>query len=131
MHDLIYREDLLYEDFEDPIEIELKLIDGWLCIETPIERKIINTSELRYDNAPRNILGYIINEHPNEIVTIYDLENANLTTSRDLRQVAIKAGIKGYVRDVFMPVRDKYQLKILNKVTLKAEEVDALIDSLN
>ena len=130
MPDLLYYDDLLYEDLGDAIEIKLHMIGGWIYIDTPIERKTVNDTELRYDGTPRNILNYVINEHPNEDITILDLIEAKLSTSRDLRQVAIKAGIKGYAKDLFMPVCDKQNIKIINKRTLNSAEAEALINSL-
>jgi len=130
MPDLLYYDDLLYEDLGDAIEIKLHMIGGWIYIDTPIERKTVNSTELRYDGVPRGILTYVINEHPNEDVSTSDLKKAKLSTSRDLRQVAIKAGIKGYVKDLFMPVCNKDSIKIVKTVKLKASEAEALIDSL-
>lgn len=130
MPDLIYRDDISYRDLGDSIKVELIIIGGWIYIDTPIERKTVNDTQLRYDGAPRNILDFIINKHPNEVVTIFHLIEAKLSTSRDLRQVAIKANIKGYLRDLFMPICDKNQIKIINKITLRPAEAEALIESL-
>jgi hypothetical protein len=123
---VIFRDDIEYSDLGNAIEVELKLIGAWIYIETPLERFSINDTSLRYDGTPRNILEYVINQHPNEVVTIIDLIDANLSTSRDLRQIAIKAGLKGYVRDLFMPVCTKDKIKVINKITLRPGEIEAI-----
>lgn len=130
MPDIIYRDDITYEDFEYSIEVKLLLEGEWLYVDTPIERVTINESTLRYDGMPSNILTYVINEHPNKLITSLDLTEAGLGTSRDLRQIAMAAGIKGYVRALFMPTCTKNSIKITNPVMLRAAEVEELINSL-
>lgn len=131
MPDLIYHEDILYEDFDEPIAISLKMVGGWIYIETPIERKTVNSSELRYDGVPRNVLNYVINERPNKTLSSLDLKGLGLATSRDLRQIAIKAGIKGAIKDYFMPICDMHEIKIITPITIPPNEVELLIDSLS
>lgn len=130
MRHVIFDDELEYSDLGDAIVVvELKLIGSWLYLESPIERKAINESALRYDGVPLNVLEFVL-QHAGELVTIFHLEDAGIKTSRDLRQIALHAGIKGYVRDFFMPVCDKQAIKLLNKVTLKQAEAEALIDSI-
>lgn len=129
MSDLV-SDNKTYDDLGDSIEVELKLVDGWLYVESPFERKKINKSELRYDGIPRSIFDFALNQHPNETVTILDLQVAKLSTSRNLQQVAIKAGIKGAVKYYFMPVCDRYRVCLLNKVSLKPTEVKRLMLSI-
>jgi len=130
MADIIYRDDITYEDLGDSIEVKLLLEGEWLYVDTPIERVTINESTLRYDGMPSNILSYVINDHPNKLITSLDLTEAGLGTSRDLRQIAMVAGIKGYTRALFMPTCTKYSIKITNPIKLRAAEVEELINSL-
>lgn len=129
MHHVIYEDNLLYEDLGETVDVELKLIGAWLYVETPIERKSINESALRYNGTPINVLEFILN-NAGKVINIFDLQEAGIKTSRDLSQIALHAGIKEYVRDIFMPICNKYQIKLLNKVQLKPAEVEALMDSI-
>ena len=129
MRHVIYDDEVDYGDLGDSVDVELKLIGSWLYIETPIERKAINESALRYDGVPLNVLDFVL-KNAGELITIFHLEDAGIKTSRDLRQIALHAGIKGYVRDFFMPVCDKQAIKLLNKVTVKPAEAEALLDSI-
>lgn len=130
MRHIIYDEELHYEDLGEAIVVELKLIGAWLYVQTPIERKAVNDTALRYDGTPMNVLDFVLNKHASEVVTIFDLEDAGIKTSRDLRQIALHAGIKEYVRDLFMPQCEKYRIRLLSKITIKPAEAVALIDSL-
>jgi hypothetical protein len=130
MPDITYQDDLMYEDLGDSIEVKLLLEGEWLYVDTPIERVTINETSLRYEGMPSKILSYVINDHPNETVTALDLSGVGLGTSRDLRQIAMAAGIKGYVRALFMPTCTKGSIKIVNPIKLRAAEVEELINTL-
>lgn len=130
MKHVVYDDELMYEDLGDNIEVELKLIGQWLYVQTPIERKAVNESALRFDGTPMNTLEFVLNKSPGKPVTIFHLEDAGIKTKRDLRQIAVLAGIKGYVRDIFMPQCDRYSITLLSKVTLHPAEAEALMDSL-
>jgi hypothetical protein len=130
MPDITYMEDTDYTDLGDTIKVELKMIGGWIYVDTPIERRTVNFSQLRYDGFPRNILNYAINQHPNEKINIFVLKDAGISTSRSLNKIAIDANIKGFLRDLFVPVWGKYELQILTERNLKPAEVDALMYSL-
>ncbi len=130
MDHIVYKDNLEYKDLGDIIEVELKLIGAWLYIETPIERKAINESALRYDAVPMNVLDFVL-KNAGKTITIFDLEKAGIKTSRDLRQIALHAGIKGYVRDLFMPQCDRYQIKLLSKIEIRPAEISALVESLD
>lgn len=128
MRHIIFDDDLRYEDLDEAVDVELKLIGSWLYLETPIERKAINENALRYDGVPMNVLNFVL-ENAGELVMIFHLEEAGIKTSRDLRQIALNAGLKEYVRDLFMPHCDKYSIKLLNKVILRPAEAKALMQS--
>lgn len=129
MRHIIYKNNLDYEDLGESVSVELKLIGAWLYLETPIERVAINDKALRYDGTPKTVLEFALN-NAGKIITILDLYEAGIKTSRNLQQIVTRAGIKGYIRDIFMPECDKYQIKLLNKVSIKPQEAAALIEPL-
>lgn len=129
MPHIVFNDEAVYEDFEE-VNVELKLIGGWLYIETQLERISINEREMRFDGTPMNILDYAINQHPDELVTIFDLIDARITARANLRQVMVNAGIKGLVRDYFLIECSRDAIRFRPKVVVKPAEAEALIDLL-
>lgn len=130
MRDIVYRKDLRYEDLDNPIEVRLILEGAWLYLETPIERITLNESALRYDGTPRNVLNYAINKHPGKLVERTLMGFDGIRTKRSLREIAVQAGIKGDVRELFVQVYDDKLLQIKNVIKVHPLVAEALVESL-
>lgn len=129
MKKLNENEYLEYEDLGSEIEMELSIIDGYIFIDTPLDQFSINDIQLRFDGVPRNIMEYLINNRPSEIITIEELRNnAKIPTSQDLRQIIRKIGFKGFTRCFFIPVFEKDALMVNSKIKLSQAEAQLVIE---
>lgn len=120
-----------YEDLDD-VEMELSIHDGYLFIDTALDRFEINEIALRYDGNPRLIMKYLIQERPDEMVSIDEIRNeGKIPTSQNLQQLIRKIGFRGFTRDTFVPVFEKDRLKVVSKVKLSVADARLIIDELS
>jgi hypothetical protein len=115
---------------EQGVKFDLEMNEGEIFLNAPYGRFKVNHGQLRVEGNPRLVFDYLINKYPDKLVTTNELKKAGIALSRDLQQVAIKAGFKQHIRGFFMPVYEKEALQVKPYAYLAIKDAQLLIDAL-
>jgi len=130
MEKLIYS-DAHLDSIEKGAECAIVMRDGNIYLNSPFIVLQINDKPLRHDGIPLAIISYLVNDAEGRLATIDDLKaKLRVGISRDLSQVAIKAGFKKLLNEHFMTVCDKNALQLRPKVTLTIKQMQGIIGQL-
>ncbi len=123
--------DAHYGALEKGVEFTITIQDGWLYLTSPYIKLKINGVELRRENVPRAVFEYLVNDSKGKLVELKVLKKKLGTgISRDLSQIAFKAGFKKYMNEYFMVVCEKDALRLKTKVNLTIRDGQNVIDQL-
>ncbi len=121
----------LHKKLRKNVQFRLEIVDGFLYIQTPIERYRVNDRQLRYDGVRRNIMEYLINTKPGCDVTINEIrETAKIPTSQDLRRLAWHVGLTNVLRYMFIPTLKKDLINVATNITVPKHQAVFIIEEL-
>lgn len=116
---------------QEGVELRIEKEEGRLFLVAHLNKIPINLTALRWGGVPRTIFDYLIDDAKGRLMTRKAFNSlAKINTSRDLEQIAIKAGFKGLLREHFMIVCDKDALQLRTSVNLAVGQAQSLLDEL-